>query len=378
MAEEEVDVLVLGGGPAGCAAALTLARKGLRALVVERLEEPAAQIGETLAPSAHALLADLGVWERFLDDRHLPSVGTHATWGSDVPYDKDFIFSPYGHGWHIDRLRFNRMLLQAAQDSGAGVLRGACGFDCSPCSGGRSKVEIDTRSTMIHARARFVIDATGRPALFARRRGARRIACDRLIGIAAFLAPNTAPEADARTWVEAVEQGWWYSARLPDQRLVVAFMTDADLYTRQGRDALACWQEWLCHAPRTWTRAAGHAVQTAPRPWPASSSRLDVVVGDNWLAAGDAAMAFDPLSSQGICQALASGQQAARHISEHLAGDPTAVARYARLIDSGFGQFLRARNHYYSLESRWAQSRFWRRRQSVGQVPSGRLAVQPV
>lgn len=68
------------------------------------------------------------------------------------------------------------------------------------------------------------MDASGRPAALARRLGADRRKHDRLVAVFASVRAS-AVDADARTLVEAVPEGWWYTARVPGGRRVVAFLT---------------------------------------------------------------------------------------------------------------------------------------------------------
>src|SRR5262249_6827135 len=149
-----------------------------------------------------------------------------SAWGRGDLYENDFIFNPYGHGWHIDRMRFDGMLALAAEEAGARVHRGAQLVSWAQDSSGEWEIEIGSTAEPRHYRTRFVIDASGRAASFARKQGAQRIVFDHLIGVAAFLSASTLPPPDSRTLVEAVEQGWWYSARLPNSQLVIAYMTD--------------------------------------------------------------------------------------------------------------------------------------------------------
>ena len=132
----DCDVVVLGGGPAGAAAAITLARGGHSVAVLEKSHYEEPRIGETLPPSARLPLADLGVWESFLSAGHLPAPGVASAWGEDELYETHFIFNPHGRGWHLDRQRFDAMLAQAASDAGALLYCDARIASCLPVAGG--------------------------------------------------------------------------------------------------------------------------------------------------------------------------------------------------------------------------------------------------
>ncbi|MCY1030783.1 hypothetical protein OV207_04890 [Corallococcus sp. BB11-1] len=85
-------------------------------------------------------------------------------------------------------------------------------------------------------------------------------------------------------------------------------------------------------------------------------------MGDGWLAAGDAALSFDPLSSQGLFNALFTGLAAAEATDRALSGDPSATSDYAGTladIDAAYRRNLAA---WYALERRWPEQEFWRRR----------------
>lgn len=94
----------------------------------------------------------------------------------------------------------------------------------------------------------------------------------------------------------------------------------------------------------------------------AASYRLDRCVGPGWLAVGDAAMAWDPLSGKGIHIALESGRRAAETLSNLLENDQYALVGYLRSIDEEWLNYLNVRATSYNAEPRWAESQFWRRR----------------
>ncbi len=125
---------------------------------------------------------------------------------------------------------------------------------------------------------------------------------DHLIGVVAFSAPDSRGVAlNNATLVEAVRDGWWYSALLPNGEVVVAFMTDADIYGRVSKYSRYFWNQQLQRTKHTKTHLNAGVPVSVSQIVSANSSRLDKTAGKNWLAVGDAAMAFDPLSSQEIC-----------------------------------------------------------------------------
>lgn len=366
------DALVLGGGPAGAAVAIALARRGLRTSLVERDPRPRARVGETLPPSARVALEALGVWPGFVAAGHERATGNRSAWGSGKLEEAAFICSPYGLGWHIDRPRFEAMLLDAAEAEGVTVLRGVR----------LDEVSFDGRAWRMTAgrplTSRFAVDASGRGAFLARLCGASRVSIDRLVASVQFLdredgehesesGGDAAGGADPQgcfTLIEATALGWWYSARIPGGRLIAACMTDGDLVARAELRSSEGWRRGARDAPITSRRLAAYSASDArPRLWAAHTSRLNAVVGGGWLATGDAAVSFDPLSSQGITTALESGLDAADAILAHLEGDGEALGRYAAQIIARYRAYLVERARYYGAEGRWRYAPFWRRRQ---------------
>jgi 2-polyprenyl-6-methoxyphenol hydroxylase-like FAD-dependent oxidoreductase len=89
---------------------------------------------------------------------------------------------------------------------------------------------------------------------------------------------------------------------------------------------------------------------------------LTPAAGNGWLAAGDAALAFDPLAAQGLFNAMYLGLAAAEATDRHLAGDQTALADYGAEV-SAIRQAYRTRHAaWYQLETRWPDQPFWSRR----------------
>lgn len=360
----DVDVAVLGGGPAGAAIALELLKRGYSTVVIERSNYRGARIGETLPPAIQPLLVSLGIWDRFLAEKHSPSFGIRSAWGRDEVHENDFICNPYGAGWHVNRVRFDALLSRSAEQAGAAVYREAQLLSLEKQRRGKWKIGFAQRDQCQEISARFLVDATGRKSYAARKQGAKRITCDRLIGIASFFSlVSYESQLDTTTVIEAVEDGWWYSAPLPASGLVLVFMTDADLYSKARHQSRKYLTLQLAATKLTKSRIEAYGQTSGPHIVPANSSRLDRVTNGNWLAIGDAAMTFDPLSGQGVCRALHSAVQAAESLEQYWTGNDLALRNYAMGLEKDFNSFLLMRRAFYSREQRWPQSVFWQRRQ---------------
>lgn len=378
------DVAIVGGGPAGAVAALVLARRGLRAVVLESAEGPRAKAGETLPPSAASLLRRLGLESDLERDGHLPAHGVRALWGSGAPGENPFLASPYGTGWHVDRARLEARLAAAAKAAGAQWRWGRRVTSCRR-TGDRWLLAAEARAParagdpgpMRHEaiEARFVADATGRHARIARRLGARRVRYDRLVGLFALVpGPSAAEEAagalDTFTLVEAAEDGWWYSARLDGGGLAVCYSSDGDLLSHAlRRGDRAAWRRELARTVETRARVDGGGEVAAVQVLPAESSRLDTLDGGGWIALGDAAAAYDPLSSHGMAAAMGSGFYGAHAVAEQLAGAPeaarTARLAYRQIMEQNYGAYLDLLRSHYARERRWPDSPFWHRRHAT-------------
>ncbi|WP_157437829.1 NAD(P)/FAD-dependent oxidoreductase [Actinoplanes subtropicus] len=329
-------VAVLGCGPAGAAAAITLAARGISVVAIDPRPSGEWEPGEGLPAAANAALRKLGVWPSFQAGGHLPASGFLSCWGSAEPAFRPALLDPRGPSWQLDRAAFNQML----RDAVGSVLPYRV-----------TEVKRDGPQWTIAAADKppisvnFIIDATGRSGRL--RRSPRRVD-SRLVGIAALL-PDPFP-GEAASIVEAVPEGWWYASRVPHDRLVVAFFTDASIAPTVN------WTDLLGKTGFVGQRAGWPSAEKL-RTVAAGSSTLESIAGPGWLAVGDAARAHDPLSSRGLHDALTSGIAAAEAISEN------TVTAYAEQVAADYRAYLKDLDWYYRQETRFPDSPFWALRQ---------------
>jgi len=356
-----VDMVVVGGGPAGATTALLAARAGISTLLLESSDGRSQRIGETLPPLANRLLHELGLWKAFLLQKHNASEGIVCAWTDVALKVNDFFLSAQGAGWNLDRNRFDAMLLRACESAGAVVCARAKLLSCSRAIDRRWLLEFEENGQKHRASAECLVDATGKLGAGALRGLCRRIVLDRLIGVATFMDCGATSNY---TIVEAVDDGWFYSARLPQGCFAVMYFTDADIYSANRKRNPDYWSTQLKKARHTRDRIGNAVVPRQLTIVSAATTRRVRFSGDGWIAVGDAAQSFDPLSSLGIYKALDSAAHACEFLG-NLRNGKSEETGYDNWSEEVFCRYRRQRAEHYKNQRRWPGSQFWERRRTA-------------
>jgi flavin-dependent dehydrogenase len=271
--------------------------------------------------------------------------------------------------WQLDRERFDRALLDHALDSGAQLFEASSRLATFRRSGTCWEIALPAPTGTVPVRAQYVVDATGRAASLARRMGAKRIFRDCLATVFSFVQSEGPP---APLLIEATASGWWYSLGQASNRTLIALVTDPALVRLSGAARQRVWEKALADAPYTAGRAGSGERRLAVSA--VESFRLDHMSGDGWCAIGDAAMSFDPLSSNGVTSAVEQAADAAEVLSGSLhAPDMTAFdARRVAL----FATYAEQRAAIYRTVHRFSDSPFWQRWRSAAGSPASVPATQ--
>lgn len=371
----EKHIAIIGKGPAACATALSLLREqknpySYRISVISSPESGKPAIGETLPPAATPLMRELGVEHLLETNKHIRCPGSISRWGSDQTGHNDFSFTPIGPGYHLDREKFDQSLLRHLQQQKVSQIPASL-KKVTPCENG-FLLGLQSYHGNIELHADFVVDATGIRAAFARRIGVQHNIFDSVISLCAFFQLKQPAEQPAYTLVSTVPEGWWYATQLPDQRALISLCSDSTCIRTKKLDSPQHWFDTLNKA--TWFRQQCEQQfgQTLTPPKHihsrvAPSSILSNVVGQQWLAVGDAASSYDSMTSAGISKALSNGLAAGKAIADHYqTKNQSPLKQYQQHVFDDFNRYLQLHQQHYQNEQRFPESHFWRTRQLLG------------
>ena len=342
----QVDVLVIGGGPAGTTAATLLARQGWKVVLLEKGVHPRFHIGESLLPMNLPILQRLGVLEQ------VKAIGVHKP-GADFPLQDEmesvnvFRFDraldpQFPYAYQVKREEFDHLLFRNAMDNGVDARMQVT----------VEKVDFghDGRPAMVHARdaggqplgfaPRYLVDASGRDtflggklklkqknmahqsaAIFSHFRGVTR---------------REGPDAGNIT-VERFAHGWMWLIPLRDDVMSVGAVCFPEYLKQRSSDNVsrsneAFLMQTLESTPSVWSR-----MQQAQRIAPVHATgnysyTCTRMTGPGWVMVGDAFAFIDPVFSSGVYLGMNSGEHAASVVDGALR-DPASETRLQRAME---------------------------------------------
>jgi flavin-dependent dehydrogenase len=324
------DVVVIGAGPAGAVAAVGLAAQGFNTAVISRAGRPGLQglSGRALAGLIEAGLASPAACAS-------PPVPRRVWWAGER--------SERGQENLIERASFDASLQTALRDRGVCLMQGSA----QTIAFVNDAWSIETRNGVIRGRA--VLDARGR---FARRSAASG---PRLVSWSIVL--HTQRDMPPASGVAALDDGWCWLAVTPDGVVSAQFVGAAT--RRLSREQLG---HRVQHAARNLDLPIDRLIDAGTYSARAAVARYSQPShGPGYLRIGDAAVAMDPLSGNGIHEAVRSARVAVAAINSHLGGEPWPVV--ARFIDERSQELwrrsVRTAASFYRLQADWCGADFW-------------------
>lgn len=335
-------ILVLGAGPAGAAVALGLRRLGYAVCVVSEWRRFAAVEG--VSQRVLDGMRQAG-FTRALACANLASPRRVHWNGDEQRVNQEFL---------LDRATFDAALREDLHAAGIELIAARV-QDVETVDG--VKVRLESGETLC---ADFLVEARGRQAPLA---GRRQRGPETLSLLNQW---HEAPGQPASA-VESLADGWAWMARLADGRCYWQITLDAAAACLPGKAQLAGWcAQRRGESPLVRELFGETALQPAALHARSSTAILaDELCGANWLRVGDAAMAVDPLSGNGIFQSLSSALQAPAVINtllRHPAQAELACRFHRQRVRQLFLRFARIGRDFYAMERRWAAEPFWQAR----------------
>ena len=340
MTAEQVEVAVVGGGPAGAVVAARVARLGHDTVVFERDPHWRWRAGGVFAsPAALTALRSAGLDGATLAEvaRPIPAMrvetrgGTsfRLTYGADAGGERAVGF---------DRSRLDPALLDLARVAGADIRSGRT-VTAVDVDAGRLEIREPGGETTV-VQARVIVGADGPRSVVARAAGVR--ATTRLparIGLTYHLAdPDPSACRDAR--MRVLDDGYVGIAPVAGARVNVGIVLGRTWTRRLTTDgARAVADSIVAGIPSiegddvAW--AAGDPTDTVAGAWPLGH-RVTRRAGPNWLLVGDAAGFLDPFTGEGLYRSLASAELAAAAIHADRRGSARAFGAYERAMQRRF------------------------------------------
>lgn len=346
----DCDVLVIGGGPAGCTVAPLLAEKGYRVVLLERARHPRFHIGESLLPANLPLFERLGVAEQvraigmekwaaeFVSPHHpMSQVFDFAgAWDKSMPY-----------AYQVKRAEFDTILIRNAQSKGVEVHEG--------CKATSVEFQADHSATVTAAtddgqtrvwRARFLVDASGRDTFLANRfRIKHRNPKHNSSAIYGHFADakRHSGQAEGNITIFWYEHGWFWFIPMQGGITSVGMVTwPYNMRTKGGRSLEQFLMDGIATCPGLAMRMQGARLVNEVEATGNFSYVSERNHGPGYLLLGDAYAFIDPVFSSGVLLAMNSGVIGAEAIDACLrdpAATPAALQRFDQLMKLGPKEF---------------------------------------
>lgn len=367
MGANQFDVVVAGAGPSGCAAAIALKQAGISVCIADREYEGNYKVGESVPGASVRLLGRLGingVQELLPESDYKICRANASSWGSEEWVFQSGIRNPEGGGYHVNRRAFDEALLARAISLGIPFFNAIVD--------GVTKIEYEDNSRLFRIGfkdncsddifAGWLIDATGRKMAIGRKFGLHRHNVDdQMAAISWISAPDT--DTDHATRIKSVEDGWWYTSLLPDRSRVIGFQGQPELVAALHKNRRLFFDRFNNAGILPYKPEPVSVVQE--RAAAAGVAKPEAVTAAGLVCVGDAALSFDPLSSQGIFFALYSGIRGAETLIECLANPDAqagALSVYQKTVERIFTENQKSRKYFYMSEPRYLNKPYWRSR----------------
>jgi flavin-dependent dehydrogenase len=356
--EENTDVLVVGGGPAGSTIAAVLAARGEQVVLVEKDRHPRFHIGESLLPFNLPLFERLGVAQE-MARIGMPKYGAEfvsiihnrqSGFEFANAWDKDYPFA-----YQVRRSEFDHILLKNAAAKGATVIEQCRITEVTfPPDGGAVASGRDADGRLRSWRAKFLVDASGRDTLLANRFDIKhrnpRHASAAIFGHFTG-ARRSCGKAEGNIVLFWFEHGWYWFIPLADGTTSVGAVCRPHYFKSRTTDLRDFFMATIALCPPLAERLQDATLVSPVTGTGNYSYRSSRMMGKSYIMVGDAFAFIDPMFSTGVYVAMSSAFLGAEVVSACL-HEPKRAGRAFREFDGKIRRALDAYSWYiYRINS---------------------------
>jgi len=327
------DVIIIGGGPAGSSAAITLAQQGRRVLVLEKETFPRFHIGESLLPYNRRIFEELGVADQIASAGFVVKRGAQFWLGDSskrirVTFARG-IFTEEHESVQVERAVFDDILLKQARKVGAEVREGCTvtGFKVS-----ESDVTVNVREsdgTASEHKAGFLLDASGLGNVTGNLEGIRDYyASHKKVAIYGHFSGVKMSEGNETGDILIVRRArsWCWLIPLSGGKTSVGLVVDAEEIKQRSQPMSEVFDDLVASTPELAKRLAKASLMGplhTVRDFSYTNRRF---VSPRLIRLGDAAGFIDPVFSSGVFLAMKSGRVGAQAAHEALTQGKSTTA----------------------------------------------------
>lgn len=365
---EDVDVIVVGGGPGGSTLAALVAMQGHRVMLLEKEEFPRYQIGESLLPSTvHGVCRLTGVSEKLSKAGFTRKRGGTFKWGANPePWTFAFAVSPRmtgetSHAYQVERSKFDKILLDHARELGTDV-REKCSVTDVITDGDRvcGVSYTDPGGNKVAVRAKYVVDASGNRSGLYKHVGTRQYSefFRNIALFGYFEGGKRLPQPNSGNILSAAfDSGWFWYIPLSDTLTSVGAVVRREMAEKIHGDLEAAMRSLIAECPMIAEYLSGAKRITDGR-YGQLRVRKDYSYSNTsmWRPGmaliGDAACFIDPVFSSGVHLATYSALLAARSINSVMSGiidEETAFREFELRYQREFGVFYEFLVSFYDM-----------------------------
>lgn len=359
MPHTKYTIIIVGAGPAGLATSLTLSAYNISHCIIDANAAATLKLGDALPPNAKPLLQQLGILHLLDSTYHIPYYGNQSIWGSNSLHQKEFIEGLHGHGYLLDRMHFENQLRELVVKNQTPFYNG---FHVKKVVQKEHNIEVNIQNNTTNKKleGNYMVDATGRKASVCRHLGIQKKELDSQFTISFW--HQLSHKIPRQIWIEATENGWWYLAPNTQNQVNCMFFTLKELIPDKNEIPTFLENELQKTLQIQQIIQPTSQELSEHKCMPSGTSYLEQPYGNKWIAVGDAAFSYDPISSYGITSALASGYYAGHALASKLANENDAFPSYRYVLENGAKAYLQKLKHQYKIETRWSDSYYWRNR----------------